>query len=188
LCTSFGCKTYRDKKVVGVFVRFSCAASTSFLEQRWSLTAIEYWSNYRWRYFVPGTGAYYHAGPALAISFIIAGITCVFAAFLCYSEFASILPVEGSAYIYLWTIGEVFALVMGWGVNIRICYGIHDGCRFLFGIFYQNAQNVWYKTPDWLLTSDPTGYEGFNELSSFLIVPLFISLLIKGTSSAAKAK
>ena len=51
---------------------------------------------------------------ALAISFIIAGIACVFAA-LCYAEFASIIPVEGSAYAYAYgTVGEIFAWAMGW--------------------------------------------------------------------------
>ena len=56
-------------------------------------------------FVLTGTGAYYNAGPALALSFVIAGIVCVFAA-LCYAEFASILPVEGSAYAYAYgTVG-----------------------------------------------------------------------------------
>ena len=55
-----------------------------------------------------------HAGPAILISFIIAGIACAFAG-LCYAEPASILPVSGSAYTYTYaTLGEVFAWIMGW--------------------------------------------------------------------------
>ena len=46
-----------------------------------------------------GIAAHDHAGPALALSFIIAGVGCLFAS-LCYAEFASVLPVEGSAYAY----------------------------------------------------------------------------------------
>ncbi|HFK5573771.1 TPA: amino acid permease, partial [Elizabethkingia anophelis] len=82
---------------------------------KWSLTAIGVGAIIGGGIFVlTGTGAYYHAGPALAISFIIAGIACVFAA-LCYAEFASIIPVEGSAYAYAYgTVGEIFAWAMGW--------------------------------------------------------------------------
>ena len=61
-----------------------------------------------------GIAAHNFAGPALAISFVIAGIGCVFAA-LCYAEFSSVLPVEGSAYAYAYgTVGELFAWFIGW--------------------------------------------------------------------------
>ena len=91
---------------------------------KWSLTAIGIGAIIGGGIFVlTGTGAYYHAGPALAISFIIAGIACVFAA-LCYSEFASILPVEGSAYAYAYgTIGEIFAWIIGWGLILEYAMG-----------------------------------------------------------------
>jgi APA family basic amino acid/polyamine antiporter len=57
------------------------------------------------------------------LSFVIAGIACVFAA-LCYSEFASILPVEGSAYAYAYgTIGEIFAWIIGWGLILEYAMG-----------------------------------------------------------------
>ena len=90
---------------------------------KWSLTAIGIGAIIGGGIFVlTGTGAYYHAGPALAISFIIAGIACVFAA-LCYSEFSSILPVEGSAYAYAYgTIGEILAWIIGWALILE--YGI----------------------------------------------------------------
>ena len=91
---------------------------------KWSLTAIGIGAIIGGGIFVlTGTGAYYHAGPALAISFIIAGIACVFAA-LCYSEFASMLPVEGSAYAYAYgTIGEIFAWIIGWGLILEYAMG-----------------------------------------------------------------
>ena len=61
-----------------------------------------------------GIAAHDYAGPALAIAFIIAGIGCTFAS-LCYAEFASVLPVEGSAYSYAYgTVGEFFAWFIGW--------------------------------------------------------------------------
>ncbi len=61
-----------------------------------------------------GAAAANHAGPAIMLSFIIAGFACAFAG-LCYAELASVLPVSGSAYTYAYaTLGEVFAWVMGW--------------------------------------------------------------------------
>ena len=91
---------------------------------KWSLTAIGIGAIIGGGIFVlTGTGAYFHAGPALALSFVIAGIACVFAA-LCYSEFASMIPVEGSAYAYAYgTIGEMFAWIIGWGLVLEYAMG-----------------------------------------------------------------
>lgn len=70
-----------------------------------------------------GIAANEQAGPALALSFIIAGIGCMFAA-LCYAEFASVLPVEGSAYAYSYgTIGEIFAWFIGWNLILEYMMG-----------------------------------------------------------------
>src|SRR5690348_244967 len=58
------------------------------------------------------------AGPALMLSYVIAGLTCIFAA-LCYAEFASMAPVAGSAYTYAYTtMGELFAWIIGWDLEI----------------------------------------------------------------------
>jgi APA family basic amino acid/polyamine antiporter len=70
-----------------------------------------------------GIAAHNFAGPALAIAFIIAAIGCTFAS-LCYSEFASILPVEGSAYAYSYgTVGEFFAWIIGWNLILEYMMG-----------------------------------------------------------------
>lgn len=157
---------------------------------KWSLTAIGVGAIIGGGIFVlTGTGAYYHAGPALAISFIIAGIACVFAA-LCYSEFASILPVEGSAYAYAYgTIGEIFAWIIGWGLILEYAMGSMTVAVSWSGYFNKLLKMFGIKLPDWL-TSDPASYtgEGFSmNLPAFLIVLFVISILIKGTQSAAKA-
>lgn len=157
---------------------------------KWSLTAIGVGAIIGGGIFVlTGTGAYYHAGPALAISFIIAGIACVFAA-LCYSEFASILPVEGSAYAYAYgTIGEVFAWIIGWGLILEYAMGSMTVAVSWSGYFNKLLKLFGVKLPEWL-TTDPASYtgEGFSmNLPAFLIVLFVISILIKGTSSAAKA-
>src|SRR4026207_2090120 len=59
------------------------------------------------------------AGPALMISYLVAGVTCVFAA-LCYAEFASMAPVAGSAYTYAYTtLGELLAWIIGWDLILE---------------------------------------------------------------------
>ncbi|HTE54630.1 MAG TPA: amino acid permease [Kofleriaceae bacterium] len=59
------------------------------------------------------------AGPAVMLSFVVAGITCVFAA-LCYAEFAAMVPVAGSAYTYSYaTMGELFAWIIGWDLILE---------------------------------------------------------------------
>src|SRR5216684_1457492 len=58
-----------------------------------------------------GAAAHNVAGPALMMSYVVSGITCIFAA-LCYAEFASMVPVAGSAYTYAYaTLGELFAWI-----------------------------------------------------------------------------
>ena len=157
---------------------------------KWSLTAIGIGAIIGGGIFVlTGTGAYNHAGPALALSFVIAGIACVFAA-LCYSEFASILPVEGSAYAYAYgTIGEIFAWIIGWGLILEYAMGSMTVAVSWSGYFNKMLKMFGIKLPEWL-TTDPASYtgEGFSmNLPAFLIVLLVISLLIKGTEKAASA-
>jgi basic amino acid/polyamine antiporter, APA family len=63
------------------------------------------------------------AGPALMVSYLVAGVTCVFAA-LCYAEFASMAPVAGSAYTYAYTtMGELFAWIIGWDLVLEYAVG-----------------------------------------------------------------
>ena len=63
---------------------------------------------------ITGMAAANHAGPAITISFVVAGLGCLFAG-LCYAEFASMIPVAGSAYTYSYaTMGEFMAWIIGW--------------------------------------------------------------------------
>jgi len=65
-------------------------------------------------FILTGVAAHDRTGPALMLSFVLAGLACVFAA-LCYAEFASMVPVAGSAYTYAYaTLGELFAWIIGW--------------------------------------------------------------------------
>src|SRR5208282_6760360 len=74
-------------------------------------------------FVLTGQAAALHAGPAIALSFVIAGITCAFAG-LCYAEFASIIPIAGSAYTYGYaTLGELVAWIIGWDLCLEYAFG-----------------------------------------------------------------
>src|SRR5512135_972092 len=65
-------------------------------------------------FVLTGQAAHDKTGPALMLSFVAAGVACIFAA-ICYAEFASMVPVAGSAYTYAYaTLGELMAWIIGW--------------------------------------------------------------------------
>src|ERR1700745_2282455 len=74
-------------------------------------------------FVLTGTAAAQFAGPAIVLSFIIAGIGCIFAG-LCYAEFASMIPIAGSAYTYGYaTMGELVAWIIGWALVLEYAFG-----------------------------------------------------------------
>ena len=74
-------------------------------------------------FVLTGTVAAQNAGPAVVLSFVLAGLASVFAA-LCYSEFASLVPMAGSAYTYGYaTLGELFAWIIGWDLILEYAVG-----------------------------------------------------------------
>jgi APA family basic amino acid/polyamine antiporter len=74
-------------------------------------------------FVLTGTASANHAGPAIILSFILAAIACVFAG-LCYAEFASMIPVAGSAYTYGYaTLGELIAWIIGWDLILEYALG-----------------------------------------------------------------
>ncbi len=73
-------------------------------------------------FVITGQAAAQYAGPAILISFIISGIACAFAG-LCYAEFASMIPIAGSAYTYAYaTMGEFFAWLIGWDLILEYLF------------------------------------------------------------------
>jgi APA family basic amino acid/polyamine antiporter len=164
---------------------------------KWSLTAIGIGGIIGGGIFVlTGTAAHYHAGPALALSFVVAGIGCVFAA-LCYSEFASMLPVEGSAYAYAYgTIGELFAWIIGWGLILEYAMGAMTVAVSWSGYFNKLLHLFGVSMP-YYLTNDPfsakqyaidnniTDPSSFSfNLPAFLITWLVTWVLVKGIKEA----
>src|SRR5689334_22132600 len=94
-----------------------------------------------------GAAAHNVGGPALMLSYTVAGIICVFAA-LCYAEFASMVPVAGSAYTYAYaTLGELFAWIIGWDLLLEYAVSaatVADG----WSGYFQSVLNVFgWKLP-----------------------------------------
>ena len=78
-------------------------------------------------FVLTGTAAATAAGPAVSLSFVLAGIVCAFAG-LCYAEFASIIPIAGSAYTYGYaTLGEFVAWIIGWDLGLEYGFGAATG-------------------------------------------------------------
>ncbi len=74
-------------------------------------------------FVLTGTAAAQFAGPAIVLSFVVAGLGCVFAG-LCYAEFASMIPIAGSAYTYGYTtLGELMAWIIGWALCLEYAFG-----------------------------------------------------------------
>jgi basic amino acid/polyamine antiporter, APA family len=91
-------------------------------------------------FVLTGTAAATHAGPAVVYSFILAGAGCLFAG-LCYAEFASMIPIAGSAYTYGYaTLGEFVAWIIGWDLVLEYLFGaatVAVGWSGYFGAFLQ---------------------------------------------------
>src|SRR6267142_720183 len=74
-------------------------------------------------FVLTGAAAAQYAGPAIMLSYILAGTGCAFAG-LCYAEFASLIPIAGSAYTYGYaTLGELFAWIIGWDLILEYAVG-----------------------------------------------------------------
>jgi basic amino acid/polyamine antiporter, APA family len=142
-----------------------------------------------------GIAAHNHAGPALALAFIIAAIGCTFAS-LCYAEFSSILPVEGSAYAYSYgTVGEVFAWLIGWNLILEYMMGATTVAVAWSGYFEKLIHLFGIELPVNLMNDPYTagaklGLEGpvpaFN-LAAFIITWLVTIVLVRGIQESAKA-
>jgi APA family basic amino acid/polyamine antiporter len=118
-------------------------------------------------FVLTGLAARNYAGPGLILSFVVAGLACAFAA-LCYSEFASMAPVAGSAYTYAYTtLGELMAWIIGWDLVLEYAMGsstVANGWSHyllkLLGLFKsETTKQALITIPIWL-TMDPfTAYE-----------------------------
>src|SRR6185437_2000415 len=131
-------------------------------------------------FVMTGRVAAQDAGPAVVLSFVVAGVGCLFAA-LCYAEFASMAPVAGSAYTYAYaTLGELFAWIIGWDLVLE--YAMACACVAASWSKYLNEFLLFFhlQVPAHLC-SDPFSTAGawFN-LSALLITLSVTAILVIG--------
>lgn len=141
-----------------------------------------------------GAAAHNTAGPALMISYCIAGITCVFAA-LCYAEFASMAPVAGSAFTYAYaTLGELFAWIIGWDLVLEYAVGSATVANGWSSFFQSLLPGMGIHLPD-AIRQAPIVYDataghfvrtnGFVNLPAVIIVLIVTAVLVKGIQESA---
>ena len=141
-----------------------------------------------------GAAAHNVAGPALMLSYVVAGITCIFAA-LCYAEFAAMVPVAGSAYTYAYaTMGEMFAWIIGWDLVLEYAVGSATVATGWSGYFQSVLQKFGIQLPETLRQS-PWAYDAatgsfvstgsFINLPAVLIVIVITAVLVKGIAESA---
>ncbi len=129
------------------------------------------------------------AGPSVVLAFIVAGIGCAFAG-LCYAEFASMIPVAGSAYTYSYaTMGELVAWIIGWDLILE--YAVAAATVAIAWSEYANLVLDWFgmKIPyQWThspFEHDAAGVHGILNAPAVLILFLLTMLLIRGTKESA---
>src|SRR5688572_12637385 len=98
-------------------------------------------------FVLTGIAAANQAGPAIVVSYMVAGLACTFAA-LCYAEFAAMIPISGSAYTYGYaTLGEVFAWIIGWDLVLEYAFGAATVASGWSGTFISLLQDCGVNLP-----------------------------------------
>jgi basic amino acid/polyamine antiporter, APA family len=145
-------------------------------------------------FVLTGNAAALYAGPAVTLSMILAGIACAFAG-LCYAEFASMIPIAGSAYTYGYaTLGEFFAWIIGWDLMLEYLFGAAtvsvgwagNFVKFMaeFGITVPNA---WSNAPYAVDAANHFSRTGaiFN-LPAFVLTLALTAILVIGIRESAR--
>lgn len=144
-------------------------------------------------FVLTGQAAAQHAGPAIVLSFVLAGAACAFAG-LCYAEFASMIPVAGSAYTYAYaTMGELLAWIIGWDLILEYSLGAATVAVGWSGYVVSFLRDIGIDFPlEW---ANPTGAQimvdgsaagtGIFNLPAALIALLVTALLVIGIRESA---
>jgi APA family basic amino acid/polyamine antiporter len=134
-----------------------------------------------------GGGEHLGAGPALIVSFLIVAVACGFAA-LCYSEFAAMVPVSGSAYTYAYaTLGELAAWLIGWDLILE--YAISNAAVAVsWSAYFQTLLAAFHlHLPAWLGTDFRSAMQGADQLASAQAAHLDLTKLDPGVLHDAQA-
>jgi APA family basic amino acid/polyamine antiporter len=130
------------------------------------------------------------AGPSVTIAFIVAGVGCAFAG-LCYAEFASMIPIAGSAYTYSYvTMGELVAWIIGWDLILEYAVGAatvaiawSEYFNKVLQFFGMSIPYQWYHSP--FETMQGTGTHGIVNIPAIFILLILSLLLMRGTQESA---
>jgi APA family basic amino acid/polyamine antiporter len=144
-----------------------------------------------------GAAAKNVAGPALMLSYVVAGAVCLLAA-LCYAEYAAMTPVAGSAYTYAYTsLGEVFAWIIGWDLILEYAVGASTVANGWSGYFQEVLKILFgVEVPDGFrsaplkfdkVTEQFVSTGSFVNLPAVIVVLLLMLILIKGIKESANA-
>jgi len=144
-------------------------------------------------FVLTGTVAAQNAGPAVVLSFVLAGVASIFAA-LCYSEFASLVPMAGSAYTYGYaTLGELFAWIIGWDLILEYALGAVTVSIGWSGYVVSFLRDIGINIPPALSAArgtlitlaDGTQVTAIFNLPAVIIIAIITLLLVIGISESA---
>jgi APA family basic amino acid/polyamine antiporter len=134
-------------------------------------------------FVLTGTAAANQAGPAITMSYLAAGLACAFAA-LCYAEFASMIPIAGSAYTYAYaTLGELVAWMIGWDLILEYAVGSMTVAIGWSGYMQRLMAGFGIELPLAIAAAPPLG---IINLPAVLIVLFIMVLLVIGIRESAR--
>jgi APA family basic amino acid/polyamine antiporter len=141
-------------------------------------------------FVLTGQAAAQYAGPAIVISFVLAGLACTFAG-LCYAELASMIPVAGSAYTYAYaTMGELIAWIIGWDLILEYSLGAATVAVGWSGYVVSFLRDLGIHIPATLAGAPGTvsadGVTALFNLPATIIVLLVTGLLVLGIRESAR--
>lgn len=136
-------------------------------------------------FVLTGTAAKEAAGPAIMLSYVFAGVACILAA-LCYAEFATRLPISGSAYTYAYaTVGEVFAWIIGWDLILEYTIGASTVAIGWTHYLEEFVKGFGVEMPAFLLALD-VGLPNPINLSAIALIMLLTTLLCVGIKESSR--
>ena len=139
-------------------------------------------------FVITGQAAAQFAGPAILISFVLAGIACGFAG-LCYAEFASMIPIAGSAYTYSYaTLGELIAWIIGWDLILEYAFGAAT-----VAVGWSGHLRAFFQDMGWHLPMMPASHFTFFGIAiklnydyiGFLVILVITTILVIGIKESA---